>query len=211
MGASYDPTGVVVLTTHERSGYFTSVLGDDIDLRFNPHRELALRNLLHNTIVAGGNLAVIDESFFMDADDMAIGLEEFFREERHPERLKLIVVCTQREEGDLFLAFLVMYCGIYNIIYGKTGVEVSLDLDRLLRRDNTRSDVLHLAEAGRWSTAKIVRERLIHGSKSMQGVEAGSREAVEAFKDVQGEYLVNVKNLDMVNVRVVVSAVLVES
>ena len=92
MNTACGTSDAVVLTTHERSGYFTSVLGDDIDLRFDPHHGGTLDTVLHNTIAAGGSLAIIDEAFFVDSDDMAMGLESFFREESNPERLKLIIV-----------------------------------------------------------------------------------------------------------------------
>ena len=210
MDASHhDSNGAVVLTTHERSGYFTSVLGDDIDLRFNPNHEGALENVLHNTIAAGGNLAIIDEAFFIKADDMATGLESFFRQESHPERLKFIVVCTHREVGDVLLAFLVMYCGIYNIIYGKSGIDVSIDLGRLMERDNTRSDVLHLAEAGRWRKAKIAEARAsagsaIHNTFLEQAVDEG-----DSFKKVRRDVLIDVKGIRLMKVRIEVSAIAV--
>lgn len=143
-------SGAVVFTTHERMGYFTSVLGDDIDVRLNPRRGFLLQNSLHNILVAGGGLVVIDEAFFIDIDDLALGLEEFFVSERHAQRLKLILVCTHRKVGDIFLAFLVLYCHIYNIIYDKSGVDVSIGLLELIDRDNTFFDVSELADRGRW-------------------------------------------------------------
>lgn len=142
--------GIVVFTTHERTGYFTSVLGDDIDIRLSPKRGFLLQNSLHNILVAGGALVVIDEAFFMDIDDLALGLERFFVSEKHAQRLKLILVCTHRKAGDIFLAFLVLYCHIYNIIYDKTGVDVSISLLELIDRDNTFYDVSELADRGRW-------------------------------------------------------------
>lgn len=146
--------GAVVLTTHERSGYFTSVLGDDIDLRFDPQQGGALHDVLHNVVVAGGKLVILDEAFFIDVDDMALGLERFFTCEKDPKRLRFIVVCTRRRKGDLLLAFLVMYCGIYNIIYGKSGVDLCIELGRLVERDNTRADVIDLAQDLGWQCAK---------------------------------------------------------
>lgn len=154
MDAAELARGAVVLTTHERSGYFTSVLGDDIDLRFGPLRSGSFYNLLHNIVVAGGRLVIVDEAFFIDVDDMALGFEQFFSCERDPKRLKFVVVCTRRSKGDLLLAFLVMYCGIYNIVYGKNGVDVSIELDRLMRRENTRADVIDLAQDLGWQCAK---------------------------------------------------------
>ena len=201
------PSDVVVLTTHERSGYFTAVLGDDIDLRFNPHQEGALEDVLHNTIVAGGTLAIIDEAHFIDADDMAVGLERFFREEPHPERLRLIVVCTHRQAGDPLLAFLVLYCGIHNIIYGKTGVDVSIELSRLIDRDNTRADVLHLAESGRWQMSRHVGLQLdLADDASNKLIECDVSEK-DAFKKISRDVLIDVKGVRLLNLHIEISAV----
>lgn len=178
MNVLYESSGAVVLTTHERSGYFTSVLGEDIDMRFDPRNGFVLQNVLHNTLVAGGRLAILDEAFFMDTDEFARGLECFFRHEEQSHRLKLIVVCTHRAAGDFFLAFLVLYCHIYNIIYGKSGVEVSIGLIDLMRRDNTFHDVVHLAEQGCWHAAKRAEERLI---ADLRAKEAASCPAVPEF------------------------------
>ena len=207
--SQHESSGAVVLTTHERSGYFTSVLGNDIDLRFNPSHEGALENVLHNTIAAGGNLAIIDEAFFIKADDMATGLESFFRQERHPERLKFIVVCTHREVGDVLLAFLVMYCGIYNIIYGKSGIDVSIDLGKLMERDNTRSDVLHLAEAGCWHRAKIAEARTNAGDAVHNTLLERTAGEEDPFKKICRDVLIDVKGIRLMKVRIEVSAVAV--
>lgn len=207
MKTTCDSSGAVVLTTHERKGYFTSVLGEDIDLRFNPHHEGALENVLHNTIAAGGNLAIIDEAFFISADDMATGLESFFRQESHPERLKLIIVCTHREVGDFLLAFLVMYCGIYNIIYGKSGIDVSIDLDRLMRRDNTRADVLHLAEAGCWRAAKTAEARAIVGDVTGDGLILDIPDEESGFKKISRDGLIDVKGVRLLKIRIEISSV----
>lgn len=206
MKTTCESKGAVVLTTHERSGYFTSVLGDDIDLRFNPHHEGALENVLHNVIAAGGGLAIIDEAYFMDADDMAMGLESFFRKESRPERLKFIIVCTHREVGDLLLAFLVMYCGIYNIIYGKSGVDVSIDLTKLIERDNTRADVLHLAESGRWRAARSEESHAI-GDTSRDGLVAHDTSERGGFKKICRDVLIDVKGVRLLKVHIEISAV----
>ena len=198
---------VVVLTTHERSGYFTAVLGDDIDLRFNPHQEGALEDVLHNAIVAGGALAIIDEAHFIDADDMAVGLERFFQDEAHPERLRLIVVCTHRQAGDPLLAFLVLYCGIHNIIYGKTGVDVSVELSKLIERDNTRADVLHLAESGRWQATKRVGLQLsLDDNASGEPIGRDVPEK-DAFKSISRDVLIDVEGARLLNLHIEISAV----
>lgn len=151
-------SGAVVLTTHERSGYFTSVLGRDIDLRLDPKQGVSLQDDLHNVMVAGGKLAIIDEAHFIDVDDMAYGLEGFVRSEKDPDRLRIVVVCTQRKEGDALLAFLVAYCGIFDIIYDLAGVDVSMQLIRLLERGNKRVDVLDLVESQCWHAMRLSEE-----------------------------------------------------
>lgn len=202
-----DSSGAVVLTTHERSGYFTSVLGEDIDLRFNPHHEGTLEDVLHNTIAAGGDLVIIDEAFFISADDMAIGLERFFRKESHPERLKIIIVCTHREVGDFLLAFLVMYCGIYNIIYGKSGIDVSIDLSKLIQRNNTRADVLHLAEAGCWREAKLAEARMATDAAIYNDLLEQASDEESSFKTISRDVLIDVKGVRLLNVHIEISAV----
>lgn len=147
--------GAVVLTTHERSGYFTSVLGEDIDLRLDPKQDGSLQDDLHNVMVAGGRLVVIDEAHFIDVDDMAYGLEEFVQSEKDADRIRIVVVCTQRKEGDALLAFLVAYCGIFDIIYDLAGVDVSLQLIKLLESKSRRSDVLHLLETQCWHALRM--------------------------------------------------------
>lgn len=151
--------GAVVLTTHERSSFFTSVLGDDIDLRLNPKQLGPLDDVLHNIIVAGGTFVIIDEAFFMDVDDMALGLERFFTSEANPHRLKIIVVCARRKKDDVLLSFLVGFCGIYNIIYDASSVEMSIRLCSLLERDNARTNVIDLIDSQRWENVKHLEDQ----------------------------------------------------
>lgn len=145
-----DLKGAVVLTTHERSGFFTAVLGDNIDLRLDPRHIGSLHDVLHNVLVADGSLVVLDEAFFVDVDDLALGLEEFVKHERDFNRLRIVVVCSHRMKGDPLLAFLVGFCGIFDIIFGTSGVEVSIRLSKLLECANTRIDVIDLLEEHSW-------------------------------------------------------------
>lgn len=191
MNTFSEVSGAVVLTTHERSGYFTSVLGENIDLRFDYRQGSALQNVLHNTLVAGGNLAIIDEAFFINLDDLAHGLEYFISHEKDPHRLKIIVVCTHREAGDFFLAYLVMYCSVYNIIYGKSGVEVSLNLMELIKRENSFCDVAHLAKNGRWKEVKKAEQRRILEQKQRKEEELGYSHVGFAFGHAQAELRLN--------------------
>lgn len=154
MGTVQDSGAAVVFTTHERSGYFTAILPDDVDMRFTRDGTLPFEDELHNIVVAGGSLAIIDEAHFPEPDDMALGLERFVRRQGNARRLKIIVMSTERQEGDMLLAFLVTYCGIFNIVYGMHGVNVVAELNHLLAHDNTWEDVMDLADAYRWETAK---------------------------------------------------------
>lgn len=158
MMSSIKSSSVVVFTTHERSGYFTSVLGENIDLKLHSHNCSMLENVLHNALIAGASLVIIDDAAFLNLDDLAEGLGRFLVYEKHPQKLKLIVVCTRRVAGDSFLAYLVTYCRIYNIIYGKSGVEVSLSLCELMKRENTFNDVIKLAEPCTWKNIKHTEE-----------------------------------------------------
>lgn len=197
-----DSRGIVVLTTHERCGYFTAALGHDIDLRMNPKREPPLDDLLHNVIVAGGRLAIIDEAFFVSVDDLALGLERFIREEVRPERIRLIVVCTQRHAGDAFLAFLVMYCGVFDIIYEKSGVEVSMELIRLLEKGNTRSDVLHLVEMGRWPGMRSLQLNACVTEDLGHETQGEAEPGDSLFKKMSNKFLIDVTDVKLMCVQI---------
>lgn len=189
----------VVLTTHERSGYFSAVLGGDCDFRFDSKREAALGDLLHNIVTAGGEFVVVDEAYFINPDDMAFGLEHYVNCEPHPERLKIIVVCSQRYPGDMLLAFLVMYCGIFNVIYGKTGVDIGVELEQMLLKDRRRSDVLQLIDHGRWSSIakrpieKSEQDMTLDGYPATQDdVQADLRRGEDIVLDVTNAKLIKI-------------------
>lgn len=197
----------VVLTTHERSSLYLPVLGDRADIRFDPCREPPLEDLLHNVIVAGGSLVVIDEAFFRSIDDMAVGLERFVRQNPHCERLKLIVVCSHRKPDDRLLAFLVMYCGIYNIIFDSTGACVSADLADLIRHDNARKDVIGLIEAGRWER---MRDDLPSGACRSEALRQDACESAASLlttKRIKHEIVVDVEDMRLVNLKLEFDAV----
>ena len=207
MGKQAYSVGALVLTTHERSGYFSAVLGDDVDMRFNPRREPSLEDMLHNTALVGGRLAVVDEAFFLRPDDMALGLERFVGAEKNARRLKIIVVCSRRNSGDELLAFLVMYCGIYNIIYGKSGSDLSLELARLMRRDNTRSNVLHLAESGRWKKGGGQHNRNPSQSHKDKGKKTVSAEEPLVIKEGRNSLFVNTSDGRKLSVQIEIKTI----
>ena len=141
----------VVLTTHERFGYFSAVFAEEVDARFNPKKDPSLDDLLHNIIVAGGKTVVIDEDYFMNHLDLVHGLERFVDNEAERERLDIFVVCSGRHAGDCLLAFLVTYCGIYNIVFGKQGADITLSLKALIKKKRARHEVRDLVEPFCWS------------------------------------------------------------
>lgn len=207
MNNAFRAEEVVVLTTHERSSLYLPLVGERADIRFDPRRELSLEDLLHNIVVAGGALVVIDEAFFRCADDMAMGLERFVCQNPRSERLKLIVVCSHRSPGDRLLAFLVMYCGIYNIIYDRDGSDISLSLADLMRRDNTRKDVIGLIEMGRWERMKDTQPSdTFRPGTRRQGM-CESIEPLSKTKRIKHEFVVDVEDMRLVNLRLEFDAV----
>lgn len=197
----------VVLTTHERSSLYLPMVGEQADIRFDPCREPPLEDLLHNVVVAGGALVIIDEAFFRSADDMAMGLQRFVCQNPRSERLRLIVVCSHRSPGDRLLAFLVMYCGIYNIIYDRTGTDISMGLADLMRRDNTRKEVIDLIEMGRWERMKDNQSSDAPWS-AMQWQDIGkSIESLSETKQFQHEIVVDVEDMRLLTLRLELDAV----
>lgn len=149
---SFSSDVAVVLTTHERFAYFSAAFQGEVDARFNPKKDPALDDLLHNIIVAGGRTVIIDEDYFMSCDDLVHGLERFVDAEPHPDRLNIIVVCSRRLAGDCLLAYLVMYCGINNIVFDKQGTDLTVSLAALLKQNQSRYDTRELVERFNWSS-----------------------------------------------------------
>ena len=203
---AYSPASTVVLTTHERYSYFSAALGDGIDAHFNPKDEPPLEDLLHNIIIARGKLVIVDEAFFISPDDMALGLERYFSSEEHFERLEIIVVCSQRYPGDRLLAFLVMYCGIYNIVFGKQGAEISLELEHLLRQPNTRREVLPLIECEKWSRRDQARANL-EPRGPLRGPTISTFTEPRTPESNRGTLLINANERNILNIQVEIKSI----
>ncbi len=148
---NYSPGSTVVLTTHERSSYFYAALGNEIDVHFDPKHDPDLKDMLYNISVSGGKLVVIDEDYFTDSADMVCGLEEFIDGSNRSEHLNFIVVCSHRNAGDPLLAHLVTYCQIFDVVYGKQGVDIVLALTEVLNVPRKRFQTAELVHCARWN------------------------------------------------------------
>lgn len=149
MGRSpYAQASTVVLTTEERFGLYAPVVGRNVDVRFSPEETAPLQDFLVNCAASGGNLVILDEAHFLDADGMLKGLEAFLDDPDAPATsLGFIFVSSQRVPGDSLLYRLASYCGIYDLVYACDGPALSAALGELLRKPNTRHDVLELLTA----------------------------------------------------------------
>lgn len=140
--SEYSPRSCVVLTTPERFNLFSSVLGDEVDVRFDPDMTRPLEDLLMVVALSGGKTVVLDEAHFYSPRDLLEGLDRYLDDgtsARHP--MRIIVVSSRRGADDPVLAHLALYDGIYDIVYGVQGAEVSAELARLREKSNSRNDI----------------------------------------------------------------------
>lgn len=136
---------IVVLTTPERCDLFRAAVGNGADLRFDPLQTAPLDTFLVNSRLSGATLCVIDEDHFYSEKDMQTGIDAYVDDpERESSDLRLLLVCSNRRPGDSMLKHYAGYCGIYDIIYGCSGTEITNRLAVMLRRKNRRLDVLDL-------------------------------------------------------------------
>ena len=143
------PESIIVLTTEERSSLFVSVIGSGADMRFTPRDTTPLRDFLINCALSGGELAILDEEHFIDVDDLVHGVESYLDDPEAPAPLlRLVIVCSARVPGDPVLYWLATYCGLYDIVYGCEGGDVSAALAKVLHAPNTRRDVLDVLHEG---------------------------------------------------------------
>lgn len=145
MAEGYSPRACVVLTTAERFSLFNAVLGEGVDVRFDPEATRPLEGLLAAVAMSGGTTVVLDEAHFYTADDMLEGLDRFLDgsvAQRHP--MRFIVICSRRTADDPVLAHVAMYDGIYDLIFDAQGAEVSARLAEIVDRPNRRGDILEI-------------------------------------------------------------------
>lgn len=148
MSRGYSPYSCVVLTTPERFNLFSSVLGELVDVRLDPDETAPLERFLESVALSGGETVVLDEAHFYRVDDLLRGLTRYLdgrMPKEHP--MRFIVVSSRRKAGDAVLAYLAMYCGIYDLLYDVQRGEVSAGLARLVERTNTRNDILEVFTA----------------------------------------------------------------
>lgn len=156
MARGYSSRSCVVLTTPERFNLFSSVLGDEVDARFDPETTRPLEGLLEAIALSGGETVVLDEAHFYNDRDLEEGLDRYLDGDTarwHP--MRFIVVCSRRSADDPLLAHLAMYDGIYDLVFDAQGAEVSACLMRLLERRNRRSDIREI-----FSATKKQKERI---------------------------------------------------
>ncbi len=135
----------VVLTTPERVNYFSSVLGEEIDLRFDPEATNPLADFLVNVFLSGGKTVILDEAHFYTAGHMLEGIDRYLDEkELKIGTLRLVVVCSRRRSDDPVLLHLASYCGLYDLIWDVSGTDLSVRLSSLLCCPNSRKDVLEI-------------------------------------------------------------------
>lgn len=140
-----DSRAICVLTTSERVDLFRAAVGVEADFWLNPLKTGALDDFLHNLQMSGGQVVILDEEHFVTIDVMCSGLQRFLDDPAVSQgRLRIIVVSSRRRAGNPLLSFLVTYCGIYDVLYGVDGPEMSACLRGLIERPNRRVDVLEL-------------------------------------------------------------------
>lgn len=144
----YSPRSCVLLTTPERFGLFGPVLGEGIDVRFDPELTCPLDGMLKVAALSGGKTIVLDEAHFYSARDLQEGLDDYLdgpMSLRYP--MRFIVVCSRRTAADPLLAHLAMYDGIYDLVFDAQGSEVSVQLARIIQKTNIRGDIQEIFSA----------------------------------------------------------------
>lgn len=138
-------SSVVVFTTPERLDIFQSVFGQEADYRLDARGSVPFTGSLKNAAVAGGEMVVVDEKHFLNAQDMLAGIYEFtngYYKPRTP--FRIIVVCADRAPGDALLTHLAAFCGVLDIIYNASRADTVLRLKEIVERPNGRYDVRDL-------------------------------------------------------------------
>lgn len=141
----YPPNSITVLTIPERADLYRSVLGEEIDLKYNPQFTNPLDGFLKRVTICYGTLAVIDEAHFYNTQSLYEDIKKYVDNPLNSNhQLRLIFVCSERKPGDNFLAFLTTYCNFYDVVYNVEGIDISLKVKNLIDRPNKRYDVLEL-------------------------------------------------------------------
>lgn len=139
------PQAITVFTTNERVQLFQAALGLEPDFRCDYEKCPVLFDELFNLGAAGGQLAILDEDFFVDVGGMLAGIRSYVDDrEACGQGLALMVVCSRRKAGDPVLRELAEYCDIYDIVYDCDYPGIVNGIETIMRRRNSRLDVLEL-------------------------------------------------------------------
>lgn len=139
------PQAITVFTTNERVQLFQAALGLEPDFRCDYEKCPVLFDELFNLGAAGGQLAILDEDFFVDVGRMLAGVRSYVDDsEACAQGLALMVVCSRRKAGDPVLRELAEYCDIYDIVYDCDYAGIVNGIEKIMRRQNSRLDVLEL-------------------------------------------------------------------
>ncbi|MGN0059390.1 MAG: hypothetical protein ACI362_02735 [Coriobacteriales bacterium] len=139
------PQAITVFTTNERVQLFQAALGLEPDFRCDYEKCPVLFDELFNLGAAGGQLAILDEDFFVDVGRMLAGVRSYVDDsEACAQGLALVVVCSRRKAGDPVLRELAEYCDIYDIVYDCDYAGIVNGIEKIMRRQNSRLDVLEL-------------------------------------------------------------------
>ena len=134
---------VTVLTTEERSDWFKAVFGMEAHYVYDPSKTEPLGLYLSNLRIGHGSLVVLDEAHFPSADMLLMGVKSYVDDSHNMNgNMRLVVVCPGRKPGDRMLAYLTMYCQLFDIICAEDGIELISQLEQLVRMPNRRNDVL---------------------------------------------------------------------
>ena len=134
---------VTVLTTEERSDWYRAVLGMEAHYVFDPSETDPLGSYLSNLRIGRGSLVVLDEAHFLSAEMLLMGVKSYVDDPRNAgSDMRLIIVCPGRAAGDRLLAYLTMYCQVFDIICTQDCIELAGQLEQLIRTPNRRNDVL---------------------------------------------------------------------
>ena len=151
-------SSIVVLTTPERSPLYRAVLGDGLDEHLDPLATSPLDLFMCTCAGSGCRLIIIDEAHFLSAADMIEGICAFVDDGwQGRDAPRLVIVCSERSEGDLVLAFLASHCGIYDIVFDCDGPELAARLADVVAAPRGRRDVSRIARRGQkvWRLATI--------------------------------------------------------
>ena len=151
-------SSVVVLTTPERSPLYRAVLGDGLDEHLDPLATSPLDLFMCTCAGSGCRLIIIDEAHFLSASDMIEGICAFVDDGwQGRDAPRLVIVCSERSEGDLVLAFLASHCGIYDIVFDCDGPELAARIADVVAAPRGRRDVSRIARRGQkvWRLATI--------------------------------------------------------